>query len=50
MENTETDSHADLLLTFDSEMLDLNEKVVNEINRGDRIGFNATFSSIGTPL
>ena len=48
MDDSETDSHGDALLTFDSEMVDSHEEILNNIGRGDRIGFNATMKTIGT--
>jgi len=35
MDNSETDSHADVLLTFDSEMVDIFDETLNNIDRGN---------------
>ncbi|KRX03745.1 hypothetical protein PPERSA_04253 [Pseudocohnilembus persalinus] len=48
MEESEIQNLPDVLLTFDSEQVDIFEDLVNTIDRGDHIGFNATIKTIGT--
>ncbi|EAR92946.1 LITAF-like zinc ribbon domain protein (macronuclear) [Tetrahymena thermophila SB210] len=46
-EQTEEQKFPDLQLTFDSEVADFYSNFLDQINRGDKIGFNATIKSIG---
>lgn len=48
MEPPEFDNHADLLLTFDTDMVDHMNDLLDTLERGNEILFNATLKSLGS--
>lgn len=44
---SESEKEPDLLLTLDSDEIAKYEKIINELDRGKKIGFNATVKSFG---
>ena len=47
MNPIESEDHADILLTLDSEIIDLFEDNLLSIGRGSNIGFNSTIKTFG---
>lgn len=46
----ESELMPDIMLTFDTDEADRYKELLNDLNRGQRLGFNATIKSIGADL
>jgi len=50
MDPSESEIMPDLLLTFDSELVEDFNKVFDQLDRGSKIGFNGTIKGLGSEI